>query len=589
MTAGAARRSVLVVLQVALCALAGCRSGPPAPRPAFDVILHGGTVIDGSGTPGRRADVGIRDGRITAVGELRPADAARQVDCTGRVVAPGFVDLHAHVDAEIARKPTADNFVQMGVTSLITGNCGTSVRDLGLHFGRCERGGLGLNYGSLIGHGTVRTQVMGTANRAPTPEELARMEALVEKAMQDGAFGMSTGLIYVPGIYSETAELIALARIVARYGGLYASHQRSEGDEVLESIAEALRIGREAGLPVHLSHMKASGRPNWGRSAAILAALREARAAGMAVTGDQYAYDASSTSLDVLFPAEPLAIGRQEFAAKLRDDAAFRSEMHQALRRKMTSSGFGHLGWCRIASAPGHPELNGLTLDQAAPRLCEGRADADAQAEAAIALFIAAAGGRVGMVYHGMAEADVRAFLQEDWIAVASDAGLRDPTSPDRPHPRGSGNNPRVLGRYVREQRVLSLELAIHKMTALPCAIFGIADRGTIRPGAFADLVVFDPATILDRATWHEPTLPPVGIDHVLVNGVAVVDAGVLTGARAGMVLRGPAKPPAVSAAHAAPMPAPHPSNASVPVRRPFRQSASLPPFPPRDALPRAD
>lgn len=521
----------------AALALAAILPGQDALPTTRDVVLRGGTVIDGTGGPGYRADVLVRDGRIVALGELGEVRARSTIDATGLCIAPGFVDVHAHVDSDVVRRPTVDNFVLMGVTTLITGNCGSSVRDLDAHLRRCEQGGLSLNYGSLVGHGTVRQQVLGTQNRAPDASELARMADLVDQAMQAGAFGMSTGLIYVPGTYAATEELIALARVVARHGGLYASHMRNEADAVLDSIAEALRIGREAGVPVHLSHLKASGRSNWGRAAAIVAAVRQARAAGAAVTGDQYAYDASSTGLEILFPSEALDVGRAAFAARLRDDAGFRASMHAALRQKMVSTGFGDFAYCRIASAPDHADLNGLTLDAAAARVL-GSDTPDAQAELAIRLMVDAGDRRVGMVYHGMAEDDVAAIMAEDWVAVAADAGLRDPTSPDRPHPRGSGNNPRVLGRYVREREVLSLPAAVRKMTSLPCAIFGLPDRGTVRVGAWADLVVFDPATVADQATWSDPVQPPVGMPWVLVNGVAVVAEGRHTGARPGAVLR---------------------------------------------------
>jgi N-acyl-D-amino-acid deacylase len=510
----------------------------PAPAQApFDLVIRGGHVADGTGARAFAADVAVRGGRIAAIGDLAGAAAAAEIDARGLWIAPGFVDVHAHVDAEIARRPTADNFVRMGVTTLITGNCGSSVRDLDAHLGRVERGGVSLNYGSLVGHGTVRQQVLGTENRAPTAAELQRMEQLVDEAMRAGAFGMSTGLIYVPGTFAATEELVALARVVSRHGGLYASHMRNEGDEVLASIAEALRIGQEASVRVHLSHLKASGRKNWGRGAEIVATLRSARAEGARLSADQYAYDASSTGLEVLFPSAALDAGREGFAKRLAEDAAFRKAMHAALREKMEATGFGDFAWCRIAAAPDKPGLNGLTLAEAAAKTL-GSDDLDAQAGLAIQLMIDAGARRVSMVYHSMSADDVATILAEDWIAVAADAGLRDPTSPDRPHPRGSGNNPRVLGRYARDQGVLTMELAVRKMTALPCEAFGIPDRGAVRPGAHADLVLFDPGTVQDEATFTAPTEPPRGIPWVLVNGVVVVAQGRHTGSKPGHVLR---------------------------------------------------
>ncbi len=534
-------RSNLVVI-AALAALGGNAGGLPGQAPTsppvrYDLVLRGGTLVDGDQRTAVLGDLAIADGRIVALGTVDAAPGTPVLFVTGLHVAAGFVDVHVHVDADVARQPGCENFLRMGVTTIVTGNCGSSMRDLPAHFARLEQGGIGCNYASLVGHGTVRTAVLGTQNRAPDAAELQRMADLVDAGMRAGAFGMSTGLIYVPGIYAETAEITALARVVGRHGGIYASHIRSENDQVLAAIAEALQIGADAGVPVQISHIKCTGRPNHGRAEEVLAALQAARARGQRVHADQYAYDASSTGLDVLFPADELEIGREPFAAKLRDDAAFRARIHAALRAKMTQVGFGDFRYARIASAKGHPQLNGLLLPDAARRHLQ-RDDADAQADLAIELFAAAAPDRVGMIYHTMAEADVERFLREDWIAIASDAGLRPEGGPERPHPRGSGNNPRVLGRYVRERGVLDLPTAIRKMTVVPARAFGLVDRGELRVGAFADLVVFDPATIADRATWDEPLAPPAGIRAVFVNGILAVDRGQANGVRAGHVLR---------------------------------------------------
>jgi N-acyl-D-amino-acid deacylase len=355
--------------------------------------------------------------------------------------------------------------------------------------------------------------------------------------MRDGACGLSTGLIYVPGIYAATDELIALAKVVGKHGGVYASHMRNENDQVLDAIAETLRIGAEAGVPVQISHVKCTGKGNHGRAEEVLAAIQAARAKGQRIGVDQYAYDASSTGLDVLFPADELAVDREAFGVRLRADVAYRATIHQALLAKMDQVGFGDFRYARIATAKGNEDLNGLLLPEAAKKRL-GRDDRDAQAELAMDLFAAAAPARVSMVYHSMHEADVERFLREDWIAVASDAGLRGEGGVDKPHPRGAGNNPRVLGRYVRERGVLPLATAIHKMTQVPARAFGLADRGELRVGAFADLVVFDPATIADRATYEDPMRPPEGIRAVFVNGQLAVDRGQVTGVRAGAVLR---------------------------------------------------
>ncbi len=506
-------------------------------EPEFALLFRGGTVVDGTLASPRPADVGIRGDVIAAIGDLSGRTAARVVDATGLVIAPGFVDVHTHADRAAARRGDARNFVAMGVTTIITGNCGGSVTDLATHLAEVEKHGIAVNYGSLIGHGTVREAVMGRANRAPTADELAKMRALVRREMAAGAFGLSTGLIYVPGTYAKTDELVALCEEVASFGGLYATHMRDEGDHVLESIDEAIEIGRRAGLPVHLSHLKASGKPNWGKSEQIVARLEAARADGLAVTGDQYAYTASSTTLLVLFPSAELAEGPKAFAARLRDDAAFHATMVEALYATMDTSGFGDLSFCQIASAPGSRDLQGLRIAEAAERRF-GETDRHAQAETAIDLVIAAGARRVSMVYHKMAEPDVERLMALPYVGIASDSGIRMYDTAEKPHPRGAGNNPRVLGRYVRERKVLSLELAVHKMTELPATVFGIERRGVVREGAFADLCVFDPATVIDRATYAEPLAEPRGIAWVLVNGVPVVADGQRTDARPGRVLR---------------------------------------------------
>lgn len=510
----------------------------PSPLPRYDLVLRGGVLVDGARNPGAQHDLAVRGDRIAAIGAGLPfAPGTPVLDLGGLHVAPGFIDLHVHVDGDIVREPLCANFLRMGVTTVITGNCGGSVQDLAAHFRRLETGGIGPNYGSLVGLGTVRTAVLGTANRAPDAAELARMGDLVAAGMQAGAFGVSTGLIYVPGTYADKAEIAALAAVAGRHGGIYASHVRYEGDQIREAIAELLWIGETAGVPVHLSHAKCTGRPNHGRAGEVLELLAGARARGVRVSADQYAYDASSTGLDVLFPSEELAVGRERFASSLRTDAEFRRRMQTALLAKMDAVGFGDFRYARIANAKGHPELNGLLLPEAAQRLLQ-RSDREAQAETAMELFAAAAPARVTMVYHTMAEADVERFLREDWIAVASDAGIRGEPGAGKPHPRGSGNNPRVLGRYVRDRQVLDLPTAIHKMTALPARLFGVADRGELRVGAFADLVVFDPAAVADRATYDEPLQAPAGITQVFVNGRLAVLHGQTTGVRAGAVLR---------------------------------------------------
>ena len=525
-----------IAASVCLFAIAST-STAQEPDPIYDFVLLGGDLIDGTNAPRHRADVAVSEGRIVAIGAVDTTRARRTIDVTGMVVAPGFIDLHAHADLVALRRPEASNFVAMGVTTIITGNCGGSVDDVADHLQKVEAGGIGVNYGTLIGHGTVRAAVMGTADRAPTDTELAAMKERIGRAMEAGCFGMSTGLIYVPGTYAGIDELVALSEVVAEHGGLYVSHMRNEGDGLLGSVREALTIGRRAGLPVHLSHLKASGRHNWGASETLAALLREERAAGTRVTGDQYAYTASSTSLDVLFPSEALAIGRTAFCTKLAEDESFRAAMHDALSAGMKRSGFGDLDYAQIASAPGTADVAGLRIPAVAEHLVGGREQTH-QADAVIELMIRSKGRRIQMVYHKMAEPDVERIMALPFVAVASDSGIRLHETADKPHPRGAGNNPRVLAHYVRERNVLELELAIHKMTGLPATIFGLLDRGVVAVDRPADLVVFDPQTVRDAATYAEPTAAPVGLPWVFVNGAAVIADGQPTRARPGVVLR---------------------------------------------------
>lgn len=530
-------RSIRLFVLAVAASWSGVGAQSPAEPQRYDLVLRGGRIVDPVAGSMREAHVGIREGRIAAIGEFEVAAGSAVLEVSGLCIAPGFVDVHTHVDSDIVRQPLAENFLRMGVTTIVTGNCGSSVRDLAVHFGRLERGGIGVNYGSLVGLGTVRSAVLGTQNRRPDEKELAAMRDLVEQGMRAGAFGVSTGLIYVPGVYADREELTALTAVAGRFGGIYVSHMRYEGDEVLEGIDEALAIGKGAGTPVHVSHIKCTGKPNHGRAREVLERLARARGEGMVVTADQYAYDASSTGLEVLFPADELAVGREPFAERLRDDAEFQQRIHAALLQKMDAVGFGDFRYARIASAKGNEALNGLLFPEASERHY-GKSDRGAQADLAIELLIDAGSARVGMVYHTMAEQDVETYMREPWIAVASDSGLRSENGVDRPHPRGSGNNPRVLARYVRERKVVDLPTAVAKMTSVPARTFGIADRGLLSVGAWADLVVFDPETVADTATWSEPVRRPEGIVWVLVNGQVAVHRGEVTGIRAGHVLR---------------------------------------------------
>lgn len=501
---------------------------PTAERP-FDLLVRGGRVVDGTGNPARRADVAVRDGRIVALGRI-DAPAATVIDAAGLVVAPGFIDVHTHAD-DIAEVPLAENFTRMGVTTVVAGNCGSSAPDIGAFFAELDTHPAAVNVATLVGQGTVRGQVMGGSfARPPTPAELALMQEQVRTAMEAGAVGLSTGLIYLPGTFSTTDELVALARAVAPFDGVYASHMRSEGREILDAIAEAVRIGREAGVRVQISHLKLSGNAAWGRTDEVLGAIGAARAEGVDVTHDQYVYTASSTSLSQLIPESFREGGG--FQANL-DDPGRKAAMKEEMRRRLAANLRSNYAYAVIASHRSDPSLNGVDVVEAARRR-RGADTLDDQIETI--LEIQAAGG-ASAVFHGIHEEDLRVFARHPNTLFASDSGVRR-FGEGVPHPRGYGNAARVLARYVREEKVLQLEDAIRRLTSLPAATFGLPDRGQIRPGAWADLVVFDPATVQDVATFREPHQYATGFRRVLVNGTAVVEDDRTTGARPGHPLR---------------------------------------------------
>jgi N-acyl-D-amino-acid deacylase len=500
-------------------------------EPAFDLVITNGRVIDGSGNPWFRADVGIKAGRITRIGRISTADAKQVVDAKGQIIAPGFIDVHTHVES-IYSLPAAENFIRMGVTSLVTGNCGSSTTDVAEFLGRMQSKPIAVNLGTLIAHGSVRRKVVGLDDRAPTVEEQKQMEAIVEKGMQDGAVGLSTGLIYTPGTYAKTDEIVGLAKVAARYGGLYATHMRNEGEKVAEAIRESIQIGEQAGLPVEISHFKISSKKLWGQSPMTLGLVREARARGLSVTVDQYAYTASSTSLESRLPSWLRAGGLEEAKKRLADKTT-REKVVTDMKDSLKRGGFKDFDFAVVASYDPDKSFNGKSIAEIT-KLVKKKSDLDSQIDQIIDMYVA---GGAGMIYHGMDEDDVKRIMQEPFTMVASDSGVRQ-NDESVPHPRGYGNNARVLGHYVRELKLITLEDAVRKMTSLPAQTFGFRDRGLIREGFAADIVIFDENTIMDRATYDKPHQFPVGISYVLVNGFPVLANGQMTEARPGMALR---------------------------------------------------
>jgi N-acyl-D-amino-acid deacylase len=502
------------------------RETPMTNEQRYDLMVRGGTVYDGSGAPGIRADVGVRGDRIVAVGDV-PQRGGLELDATGLAVTPGFIDVHSHDDFAVLLEPEMSFKVMQGVTTDVVGNCGlgvvpfeTALRAFrGMAPGadpppwdsftgylrRVDETGPSCNVAVLVGHGSLRTGAMGAEQRASRHDELERMRAWVREGVEAGAVGLSTGLIYEPGRYAGTEEVIALARELGPAGGLYATHMRNEADGLLDAVAEAIRIGEASGVPVQISHHKASGQDNWGKVRGSLRLIDEARARGLDVTADQYPYTAGSTLLKAVA-----------------DNGAFRSDS--------SGGGVGHLPAAQvlIASAPAHREWEGRRLAELGERW--GLDD-----ESAARRVLEAEGEACFVIVFSMDEADVRTVMAHPTTMIGSD-GV--PAAGSKPHPRLYGCFPRVLGHYVRDERVLDLATAVHRMTGMPAAKFRLADRGVIRPGAFADLVVFDPARIRDAATYDDPRRFPEGIRAVYVNGTAVARDGVHTGARPGRALR---------------------------------------------------
>ena len=498
----------------------------------FDLLIRGARVVDGTGSPWYRADVGVRDGRIAAIGSLAEASATRVVEARDLALAPGFIDVHTHVEDEVENHPDAANFVRDGVTTVVTGNCGGSKTDLAAFFARLEKLGLGPNLASLVGHNSVRRKVMGSDDRRASPDEIAAMQELVDIAMRDGAVGLSTGLIYVPGTYAGTDEVVALAEAAARHGGVYATHMRSEGLEIREAIAEAIEIGRRARIPVEISHFKLSSPKMWGRAEEIIGLVEQARREGVDVAVDQYPYEWSSTGLSTTLPSWALAGGQDKLVERLRDPAT-RTRIAGGMAKKLKADGFRDYSYAVVASFEPDGSIEGKSISEIS-RLKGRRRGVKGEIDTILQLMEQ---GGARMVFHKMSGDDVERILRYPNTAIASD-GRVIAHGTGVPHPRSYGTNARVLGEYVRVRKVLTLEEAVRRMTSLPARTFGFSDRGLIRAGSAADLVLFDPERVSDTATFERPHSYSVGFALVVVNGTIVVEDDALTGARPGTILR---------------------------------------------------
>lgn len=546
-------------------ALAGCRAQtpPPAPPP-FDIVIENGHIVDGTGSPWYSGDVGIRAGRIAAIGRLAGAPATRRIDAQARVVAPGFIDMLGQSEFTILVNPHLPSKIFQGITTEITGEGGSIAplndaiikadhvgyehfqitpdwRTLGQYFARLERQRIGINVANYVGATQVRRMVLGDDDRKPTPAELDRMKALVREAMQQGAVGVSSSLQYAPAPYATTEELIALASEAAAFGGIYATHLRSEGNAVLRAVDEAIRIGREAKIPVEIWHIKAGGTSNWGCMTDIVAKVEEARRSGVDITADTYAYTAWFNSMSAFVPPWAHDGGDAKMIERLKDPETRR----RIIRDMETPSAEWDNEWREIpgpeavlVSVVQNPELlplQGKTLAEIAA--LRGRKPI----EVLLDILVEDQGYTSAAVF-AMSQPDVTLALRQPWVSVDNDSQGTSPDGPlgkEHPHPRAYGTFPRVLRMYVREQHVLTLEEAIRKFTALPAQRMGFTDRGVLKEGLWADIVVFDPEKVRDLATFEEPKQLSVGMDYVLVNGVPVIAGGKATDALPGQVLRG--------------------------------------------------
>ena len=539
---GVAAAILLLFAAVACSGDAAKTGGGSAAPPAFDLLIRGGTIVDGTGALRFAGDVAVSGDRIVAVerpGILDAAGAAELIDAEGLIVAPGFIDHHAHVQTSIARYPLAENFTRQGITTILASlHSGDQPWPFGEYLDSLE---VALNVGFFAGHTWTRRRVLGNDNRAPTAGELDEMRRLVDQTMREGALGLSTGLLYVPANFAETEEVIALAEVAARHGGIYVTHMRDEATGLLDSVAESIRIGREAGIPVQIQHHKAVGETQWGWSELTLEMIDSARAEGLDVTLDQYPYTASSTSSAVLFPQWALAGGRDDFAARIADPAqraAIEEQMYEIFTRQRGGNDIARVQFRTVSSMPAY---NGRTLADLAR---DRGLPLTVASGIALVIELQLQGG-FSAIYHAMSEEDVTRIMRHPYSMFDTD-GDNVSYGIGHPHPRSYGTFPRILGRYVRERGVISLEEAIRKMTSLSADQIGQSQRGRIAEGMYADITVFDGDTIIDRATYTDPHQYSVGVLHVIVNGVPILRDAALTGEKPGRVLRGPARPQAV-------------------------------------------
>ena len=536
-----------------------------APAPEYDIIIRHGRVIDGTGRAAFNNDIAIKGDRIEAMGNLGNARAKREIDARGQIVAPGFIDMLGQSEQYVLIDPRAMSKVMMGVTTEITGegesiapvndrilkeqedfnrrfNLTVDWRTFDEYFKRLDQQGAGINLGSFVGATQVREYVIGYDNRPPTAAELSQMKRLVADAMKDGALGLSTSLQYVPARFAKTDEIVELAKVAHQYGGIYITHQRSEANAIDDSMKEVFEIARRANIPAEIWHFKTAYKKNWGRMPEMLGRIAAARRRGLKITADVYPYVAGSTSLSACLPPWALEGGTDKMIARLKDPST-----RERLQKEITTDA---KDWENIYLGSGGPggiligSVTNRDLDNwQGKRLSEIATAQNKDPLDALFDFIIADHGQTGAIFFMMQESDMNAALKSPFVSICTDSGARatdGPLAGSKSHPRGWGTYPRILGRYVRDQKLMPLELAIHKMTGLPASNVGLKQRGLLREGYFADITIFDPKTVIDRATFEEPNQYPVGINYVIVNGQVEVDNGQRIQTNSGRVLRGP-------------------------------------------------
>ncbi len=501
-----------------------------------NLIIKNGRIVDGSGKAIYQADIAIKDGKIFRIGKLDTFKADSIIDAKGQIVSPGFIDIHTHIEEDELKNPLATNFIADGVTTVITGNCGESNTNLKKYFTFLDSLKLSINVASLVGHNDVRKAIMGKAMRNPSARELKQMDSIVEQAMKDGAVGFSTGLIYIPGVYSRKEELASLATVAGKYGGVYCTHMRNEGDSVLYAIREALYVAKTAKIPLQISHFKVGGQNNWGLSTKMLQMVKDARASGMDVTIDQYPYTASSTALSTMLPEWVLADGADSVKARL-ERPKIKKKMIAYLVQRLKNKRMIHYHFIVVANNTKDSSYNGKSIEDINLQLKKPHT---ASSEAATILYLIKEASP-SCLFHTISEKDVCTIMQYPLNMVASDGTIRI-KGVGVPHPRSYGTNARVLGRYVREKHLITLEDAIKRMTFLPAQKFHLQNRGLLQEGYAADMVIFDEKTIIDQSTFISPHQYSTGISCVIVNGKIDWQNNEPTGIRNGVVLYGVGK-----------------------------------------------